>query len=165
MAKSFALSIAAFAAKAGAAADAVVRKTVLDIGTKIVERSPVGKKELWLDNIDRASRGLKPLPENYVGGRFRANWQYGNYSGAGVPSAELDDIDPSPAEGNVSTARLAAAIPANACGMVHVIINNLPYAEKLENGHSTQAPQGMVGLTVQEFRSIVDAAVASEAKP
>ena len=33
------------------------------------------------------------------------------------------------------------------------ITNNLPYIGELENGHSTQAPRGMVSLTLNEVRS------------
>jgi hypothetical protein len=32
--------------------------------------------------------------------------------------------------------------------------NNLPYAQALENGHSNQAPGGMVGLTALMLRNI-----------
>ena len=59
---------------------------------------------------------------------------------------------------------LIPQIPAKAAGTVHVWINNLPYAQRLEDGWSKQAPSGMVGLAVREFRSIVESA-AGEANP
>lgn len=142
----FTLQLAAFAKKAGERMDQVVRKTVLDIGTRLVERSPVGDGTLW----------KHPPPPGYVGGRFRGNWQYGNLSGAGVPLAELPDIDPS---GQASISRIASGVPENAAGLRHILINNLPYAQALEDGWSKQAPSGMVGLTVLEFQQIVDDAV------
>ena len=43
-------------------------------------------------------------------------------------------------------------------GQVAFIVNNLPYAIPLEYGHSTQAPNGMVRITVERFQQIVDAA-------
>jgi hypothetical protein len=49
-------------------------------------------------------------------------------------------------------------LPKDAAGKVHYITNNLPYAWRLEHGHSKQAPAGMVGLTVVEFAGIVDKA-------
>lgn len=147
----FTLALKAFAAKAGKNADLVVRKVVLDVGTRIVERSPVGDGTLW----------KRPPPKGYIGGRFRANWQYGNYSGQGIPMNELPDIDPS---GAASINRIESTLPAEGCaGMRHILINNLPYAQALEDGHSTQAPAGMVGLVAVEFQSIVDAA-AQEVK-
>lgn len=39
------------------------------------------------------------------------------------------------------------------------ISNNLPYAEAIEDGHSKQAPMGMVKVTIAEFDSIVNKAV------
>ena len=40
-------------------------------------------------------------------------------------------------------------------GQMAYIINNLPYAIPLEFGHSTQAPGGMVRVTVARFQRIV----------
>ena len=34
-------------------------------------------------------------------------------------------------------------------------MNNAPYAQRIENGWSRQAPQGLVGLTVVMFQQIV----------
>lgn len=147
---SYTLALEAFAKKFGQNADKVVRKVVLDIGTRIVERSPVGDGSLW----------KHPPPKGYVGGRFRANWQYGNYSSAGIPMQAVDTIDPT---GGASIARLMQCPVDGAGGMRHVIINNLPYAIPLEHGWSKQAPAGMVGITVLEFQQIV-AEAASEVK-
>jgi hypothetical protein len=150
MAKSnYAVQLAKFAQKAADITDRVVRGVVMEIGTRIVDRSPVGDGTLW----------KSPPPKGYIGGRFRANWQYGNYSGAGIPMADLPNIDKS---GAASIARIAAGLPQKAAGMKHVLINNLPYAQALEDGHSTQAPSGMVGLVALEFPQIVRDVVASE---
>lgn len=138
----FSLQLREFARKTDERKHAIVRKIVLDVGTSVVMRSPVGNPELW----------QHPAPAGYVGGRFRANWQYGNYSGAGIPTSMLSDIDPS---GQASTARIAASVPERAAGMVHVLVNNLPYAMRLETGWSKQAPGGMVGLAVREFQDTV----------
>lgn len=34
--------------------------------------------------------------------------------------------------------------------------NGLPYAERLENGYSRQAPRGMIAVTVEEMRPVVE---------
>jgi hypothetical protein len=39
------------------------------------------------------------------------------------------------------------------------ITNNLPYAQRIEDGYSQQAPAGMVKVTINEFDSIVNSAV------
>ena len=43
-----------------------------------------------------------------------------------------------------------------AIGDAIYITNNLPYAQVLENGHSQQAPTGMLAITVAEFNGIVE---------
>lgn len=141
---SFELDISKFAAKAKGNAEKVVKKVVLDLGKKVVERSPVGDASYWKN----------PPPKGYVGGRFRANWQHGTT----MPSGDLQAIDPS---GGVSLSRIESSLTASQAFGVHYLVNNLPYAQRLENGWSRQAPQGMVGLTVVEFEAVVrDAAKA-----
>ena len=143
---SFALDLSKFAEKAMARADEAVRRIVIGVAANIDKRSPVGDGNLW----------KSPPPKGYIGGRFRGSWMYGNYEGAGIPMNE-GDIDPS---GQAAQAAIVAAIPDKAAGIRHVIINNVPYAQELERGHSTQAPQGIVGLAVVEFQQTVDEAVA-----
>lgn len=139
---SFAASLKDYARKTGESLDDITREVVLEIGTRLVMRSPVGDGNLWVD----------PPPAGYVGGRFRANWQYGFNA---IPSGALPDIDPS---GQASIARMRPTVTAG----VHYIANNLPYAQRLEDGWSRQAPAGMVGLTVIEFKGIVTDASAGK---
>ncbi len=113
-----------FAAKAGDRADAAVREVVLEIGRRLIIRSPVDT------------------------GRFRSNWFY---QLDGYSSATTDDTKADAVEG-------IASMPVKAAGHVHTIVNNLPYAWRLENGWSKQAPLGMVAITAVEFRGIVDGA-------
>jgi hypothetical protein len=144
-AQTFAADISAFVAKVNGNVSRVVRKIVFDIGTKIVMRSPVGDGTLW----------QSPPPPGYVGGRFRGNWQYGYGQ---QPAGDLPDIDKS---GATSTLRIAAGLKEAPVAGIHYLVNNLPYARRLEDGHSTQAPAGIVGLTALEFQQITrDAAVS-----
>jgi hypothetical protein len=140
-ANKFVVDLAALVKKAKGNMDLVVRKIVLDTGTRIVMRSPVGDGSLW----------RSPPPKGYTGGRFRANWQYGE---GAIPQGTSTAIDPS---GAVSLARIAGVRP-EAAGKVHYLTNNLPYAMRLETGWSRQAPGGMVALAVREFQSVVAAA-------
>lgn len=140
----FAADISKFVAKANGNVDRVVRKVILDIGSKIVLRSPVGDGNLW----------QSPPPPGYVGGRFRANWQYGYGQ---KPSDELAAIDPS---GRSSINAILGGVSASKVEGTHYLVNNLPYAKRLEDGWSTQAPTGMVGLTALEFEQTVREAVA-----
>lgn len=91
--------------------------------------------------------------KDYVGGRFRGNWQFSIDSPA---DGVLDQIDPS---GNVSIAVLRTQVQSLTIGQTAYLVNNLPYAVPLEYGHSKQAPGGMVRITLARFQQIVDEAI------
>ena len=144
--KQFALDISAFVKRAKSNMNQVVRKIVLDLGTRIVMRSPVGDAQFWKN----------PPPKNYLGGRFRSNWLYGETV---MPQGTLLSIDP---KGNATVVRILAGIKPDAAGKIHWLTNNLPYAQRLEYGWSKrQAPAGMVAITVVEYQSIVRNAAAA----
>lgn len=118
---------------------AIIRGIMLEITNRVIQRSPVGDARYW----------QSPPPPGYVGGRFRGNWQY-RYS---TPeNGAIDRIDPS---GRVTLDTIQSGIALSKVSGVHWITNNLPYAERLENGWSNQAPQGVVSLTEIEFPQIV----------
>jgi hypothetical protein len=50
-------------------------------------------------------------------------------------------------------------VPIKAAGEVHYIQNSLPYMQALEDGHSTQAPAGIVAVTEVEFQDYVQKAI------
>jgi len=164
---SFSDDIAKFAVKCVENSNKVVRKTVIDISNSLVMQSPVGNPELWASlgasyrfmNKAGTKRLKNPVlefrrqpPEGYAGGHFRANWQLGIGT---MPQGELDTRDKS---GGPTMAKIRADLPKEAAGEVYYIANNLDYGPALEEGHSTQAPHGMVGLTVVQFQGTVRAA-------
>lgn len=80
-------------------------------------------------------------------GRFRANWQLGVDS---RPSGVIASTE------NNAISNALPVMPAQPAGHVYYIVNNLPYAQALEDGHSTQSPPGnMVSGTVAEFQQII----------
>lgn len=119
------------------------RELILSIGSRLIERSPVGDPATWES---------KP-GKNYIPGTFKANW---NGSFGQIDYSTTDETDPT---GEVSFVRIGSRIPDDPTG-VYWITNSLPYAEALENGHSDQAPAGMVGLTIVEFDEIFAASLA-----
>ena len=128
----FTLELQKFAAKTGAKMDELVEDVVGYTITQIDKRSPVGNPALW----------KSPPPAGYVGGRFRGNWQLGVGT---VPAGVVARVDP----GGLATVTAAIGeIPTDAAGRVYFYVNNLPYAQRLEHGYSTQAPAGIVGLTL-----------------
>ena len=77
-------------------------------------------------------------------GRFRNNW---------IPSFDA------PASGTASNASgnsassAAQAITQWQVGQTFYLTNNLPYSVRLEFGHSPQAPNGMLRLTLAEYQT------------
>lgn len=144
----FALDLNRLCELATKRAEKVARKTVLAVGTSIVLKSPVGDPTLW----------KRPAPPGYVGGNFRRNWQYG----FGSAKTDIQDgVDPT---GSAAIAAIAAGVKAAPAAGEHFIANGLPYGPRLEfTGHSSQAPEGMVGITIVEFERYVSEAV-KEAK-
>ncbi len=149
MATNFALDISHFVAHANQNIKRLIRKTVFELWHKIDYASPVGDADYW----------QHPAPPGYVGGRFRANWQYGNGT---VPSGEIETPDP---RGSATRSRIKSQIDSSPAFAVHYLVNNLPYAEAIENGHSWhQAPHGVVAVSIAEFPALVRN-VAHEVNP
>lgn len=144
----FTVQLEQFAEKVRGKSDAVVRSTVLETYRRLDARSPVGDATYWI---------TKP-PKGYVGGRFRGNWQLGVGT---IPAGETGRIDKS---GATTQGAILAEIPAEAAGKLIFLSNNVPYAQRIEDGHSRQAPTGLVGLTVAEWPSIVAQAVTEAQK-
>ena len=141
----FTVQLERFAAKAKARGPAVVRKVVLEMGTSLVFRSPVGDGSYWLN----------PPPKGYVGGRFRANWQ------VGLGSINYTVSDKTDADGAATVGNLFAKVADADTEQVFYLTNSLPYAKRIEDGWSRrQAPQGVVALTVLQFRQFISAAVS-----
>jgi len=166
---SFSDDIAKFAQKAGSNADKVVKKTVIDIATSLVERSPVGNPEMWMSlgasyrimnkagtkRLKRAKLEFRNKPpEGYVGGHFRGNWQLG------IGMMPMGDVEGEDKNGGKTINKIMSKIPQKAASIpAYYITNNLPYGPALEDGHSKQAPAGMVSLTMIEFQGIIRKAV------
>ncbi|MEL5881922.1 hypothetical protein RQM28_010580 [Citrobacter freundii] len=156
--------------------DEVVRRTGIKILGRLVEMSPIGNPDLWqvnqtasayndavrdhnaalrndpanLTKGGRLKRGLRvndsmdvKKPDWYVGGRFKNNWY------VGFDSQPTESNDTPDASGQGSNSRGLAVLEVFRVGQVNSIYftNNMPYAAALENGHSGQAPGGMVGIT------------------
>lgn len=146
MADQFALDVSKFIEKAKIAPALVMRRISLDLLTKVVLRTPVGNPDLW----------QSPASAGYVGGRARANWA----TSIGAPSFKVTfDTDKS---GKATIADGASTLALADGEQPVYIMNSVPYIRALEyEGHSSQAPAGMVRVTVSEFQSFVDAAARS----
>jgi hypothetical protein len=140
----FAVQLQNFADKTAKQADDLVGLITVKAAQRLDERSPVGDATYW----------KHPAPKGYVGGRFRGNWQLGVGT---IPSGETGRIDPA---GSATLEAIISAVPEQAAGHVFYLTNNSPYGQRIEDGWSRQAPNGLVALTAMEFQQIVDASAA-----
>jgi len=94
-------------------------------------------RKIALD-LDRSVVLDTPVDE----GRARGNW----YPSINSPSSEVNEDSKGAA---ASLGRLGGVVGGAKLGQVIWMTNNLPYILPLENGHSGQAPDGMVEVNVQ----------------
>jgi len=190
--KGFTAAITTFVDKAKSNQEAVVRAVGIRILNQLVMMSPVGNPELWGINQTAASYNqavydhneaqksdpanltktgrLKKkarlvdgmdikAPPGYTGGRFRGNWQL---SFDAPTTDETGRIDKT---GNLTKAAGNYMLSLFKVGMKAIYFcNNVPYAYRLEMGHSSQAPGGMVRITAAEFQRFFEEAVREVTK-
>lgn len=82
-------------------------------------------------------------------GRARGNWQIGIGKD---PTEELERY------GDSSSEELPKLDTCHKDETIY-IANNLPYIQALEYGHSQQAPQGMVGVTMAGIQQKIEKAI------
>lgn len=117
------------------ASEKVIRGAALDIFSSIIKASPVDT------------------------GRFRGNWQTTLSSPA---QGELDTTDKN---GQATLSKSEAVIAKyNLRAKSVFLTNNLPYADRLANGWSQQAPSGWIDSIISKFQSAVEKA-AKENEP
>lgn len=190
--KAFTAAITAFVDKAKANQEAVVRAVGIRILNQLVMMSPVGNPELWGINQTAASYNqavyahneaqkadpanltktgrLKKkarlvdgmdikAPPGYTGGRFRGNWQVSFNAPTTDETGRVDKT------GNLTKAAGNYTLSLFKVGMKDIYFcNNVPYAYRLEMGHSSQAPGGMVRITAAEFQRFFEEAVREVTK-
>ncbi|MCL8167273.1 hypothetical protein [Enterobacter kobei] len=190
--KAFTAAITAFVDKAKANQEAVVRAVGIRILNQLVMMSPVGNPELWginqtafpynqavydhneaqksdPANLTKTGRLKKKArlvdgmdikaPPGYTGGRFRGNWQ------VSFDAPTTDETGRVDKTGNLTKAAGNYTLSLFKVGIKAIYFcNNVPYAYRLEMGHSSQAPGGMVRITAAEFQRFLEDAVGEVTK-
>ena len=123
---SFTNQLRAFSSKAQKKETAVLRRSAIDTLGRVTLRSPVDT------------------------GRFRANWAVGINEVAVSSASASKELG----YGNAIQQGQQKIAGVKTTDTI-IISNNLPYAQRLEDGYSGQAPYGMVAITVAEWPSIV----------
>ncbi|MAK71782.1 MAG: hypothetical protein CMF19_07030 [Idiomarinaceae bacterium] len=114
------------------------KRILSEVLTQVVQRTPVGNRKRWKRNIERAQRGLHPLPKGYVGGHARKNWQVTLNR---RPTTEVDGRD---ARGQQTIDRGLRRVVQIDKPMIGYVSNLLPYMQRLEDGWSQSAPEGTI---------------------
>lgn len=135
----FSANIAKFVQRTKLSTDLVLRKVALDGFVGVTKRSPVRT------------------------GRFRGSWRIG----INRVDDTVNEVVSTETPGSLSLGlageelgKATAALAAAHFGDTIHITNNLPYAERIENGWSDQAPQGVLALTFEELKENISKLVA-----
>lgn len=134
-----------FAQTVGIKISTAVRLIGLDLMKRIVLRTPVDTgraRSGWDLTVGAPSDHLPPATD--VGGE------------KATPDMKFQNVF---AGGAAGTFGLAGAASIDGIQAVY-IVNNLPYIERLENGHSKQAPSGMVRLSMAEVEAEIELLLA-----
>lgn len=117
-AREFAIDLKRFGKVTREQATMIFQKIALDLDTRVVLGTPVDT------------------------GRARGNW----YPSLNSPSSEVSDREDK--SGSAAIAAAASVAGSAKLGDTIWLTNNLPYILPLENGHSGQAPEGMVDINL-----------------
>lgn len=110
-----------------------VNKIALELFRGVVMMSPVADPDTWKHPV-----------KGYIGGRFRSSWTLALTKPDDSVSPEGQESYPTP-----DMAAAVATLMARDAYQVIWVSNNLPYAQRLEEGWSRrQAPHGMMKVTL-----------------
>jgi len=130
----------------------VARGVAFSIYRLIALATPVGKPSLWV--YKHPTRGYIDYlgwfgapPDGYTGGTARGNW----FVGVNKP---VRKISPTRRKKDSDIEAKTAIEEAKSFEYPTIVIsNNLPYIERLNDGHSSQAPAKFVELAIQKVKN------------
>jgi hypothetical protein len=131
--KTFEKDIAEFNTEAFDEFEKTRRALIINVGSMVIDKTPVGKPEMWRMKI----------PKGYKPGGLKRNW----HTTLGAPSdSDVEDVDPL---GSVPKGELVSVAKASQFNQSVFMTNNRSYAYDVEyNGHAIHAgPEGMVRIT------------------
>ena len=119
----------------------ITRVATIETINYAINKSPVANPDLWVwfnpttqTYVDYVA--YKGYPEGMTAGRFRSNW----FLSTIAPSQrETKEVKPKGALIQLLTEQVINSPYSSR----YFLTNNLPYAERLDNGWSTQAPNGI----------------------
>ena len=127
---SFNLDLKNFTNKAEKNSEKIFRGTAISLFGRIIKRTPVDS------------------------GRLKGNWQV-DVNQPATGNVENIDATPVKAMSGGSAIKIQAGIGKPSLSDTIYMVNNLPYAKTIEGGSSTQAPSGMVAVSLTEFKRVL----------
>jgi hypothetical protein len=127
---SFNLELKNFTNKAEKNSEKIFRATAISLFGRIIKRTPVDS------------------------GRLKGNWQV-DVNQPATGNVENIDATPVKAMSGGSAIKIQAGIGKPSLSDTIYMVNNLPYAKTIEGGSSTQAPSGMVAVSLTEFKRVL----------
>lgn len=137
-----------FAKKTLSRADLLIRAVGLKLFSSVIRDTPVGNPDLWRGARSYLDTRKTNAPEGYVGGRLRANWR------CSLSAADTTTDESTSHERAVPHVEqtLEKATRKDTLWLA----NSLPYAHSIEyDGHSQQAPEGMVRRNAARIRRLL----------
>lgn len=122
------------------AATRAINGTLNEMYERMVDRTPVGDPSLW----------NWPAHGDYTPGTLKASWSLSFNGVQRQTNGRFASASQISESGGLSL-RLGQDR-----GAIATISNPQPYAERVETGWSTQAPQGMMRITTAEYASILN---------
>ena len=142
-------AMAKFTEHSVADTEKVIRAQVISLFDDVITRSPVGNADDW--------KNPKAAPAGYVGGRFRSNW----FANIDSPSRKITDAIK---DENATKEAAEDTVDAARGDVTFFLTNNLPYAQRLEEGYSKQAIDGIVAPALVGATKALERAAAAEGR-
>lgn len=142
-------ALLAFEEKVQKRADKVVYELVCAVVAETVHFSPLGVWANWSPHWQKK----RPF-KSYKPGHFVRNWVYAtgdSYSPGEYPGVS-DKI-------NRTKTLWSWVEEEGASNKRHILTNSTSYAMQLEQGHSKQAPEGIVGPIFKEMKGVLEVVV------
>lgn len=121
------------------ASQKTINATMLQMYKKIIDRTPVGNPMLW----------KYPAPADYIPGTLKKSWQIDFNGQQRNTKGQFQNS-------NQTVSNYGLVFSLNTTKkQTAIIYNPQPYAQRVETGWSSQAPAGMMRITIAEYTTIL----------
>lgn len=122
--------------------EGIIKESAVELFRRIVLATPVGKPSLWKSGY---------APKGYRPGRLRGNWQLS------INTPKSDQLEQEDDTGTSTISSQKSEVNPYKITDTIYICNNMPYAEAIEMGHSTQvSANAMVRNNLIKFNEVVE---------